>query len=77
MDDIPDFGDLDGLARRVRQAIAAIEVMDSPDDQRTTWIAEFEAACEGAKAAELKSEEGLLEPGAARPTRGYLWGYVA
>ena len=77
MDDIPDFGDLDGLARLVRQANEEVERMGLPDDWREAWSAEIEAACEGAKAAELKSEEGLLEPGAARPTRGYLWGYVA
>jgi hypothetical protein len=31
---------------------------------------------DAALAAELESEEGRLEPGAARPTRGYFWGYV-
>jgi hypothetical protein len=48
-DGLPDFGDLDGLERLVRQAIEAIERMDLPDAEREAWTAELEAAYRAAR----------------------------
>jgi len=41
-DDLAELGDLDGLARLVRQAIEAVERIDLPDEQRQDGIAEIE-----------------------------------
>jgi len=48
-DDLPEPGDLDGLARLVRQAIEAIDWMNLPDHERQAWVAEIEAAFEQAR----------------------------
>lgn len=57
MDDIPDSGDLDGLALLVRRAIWAVERMALLDHERQAWIAGIEAAYKTA----VKLERFVLE----------------
>jgi len=80
-DDGPDFGDLDGLARPVGQAIDATARTDLPDhgrQARLTGIEAARAAAKGLPSAARKypgvmaAERDDLGPGTARTPGGRI-----
>ena len=50
-DDLPDFGDVVGLTRLYRAAVAQVRAMDIPEAERRAWIEELTRQYRAARAA--------------------------